>query len=68
MPGYLYVIECVDKSYYVGSTTNVDARFATHEEGLGGDYTSRRLPLKLVFAEHFETLHEAFMAERQVKG
>jgi putative endonuclease len=66
--GWLYILRCADDSYYVGSTTNVEARVLTHQAGDGGDYTSKRLPVTVVYAEEFATLHDAFLAERQVKG
>ncbi len=68
MKGYVYILLCSDGSYYVGSTTNLETRIATHEAGEGGDYTSRRRPLSVSFTEEFESLHDAFLAERQVKG
>jgi putative endonuclease len=66
--GYLYILLCSDGTYYVGSTTNAEARIATHEAGEGGEYTARRRPLRVALIEEFPTLHEAFIAERQVKG
>jgi putative endonuclease len=66
--GYFYILRCSDGSYYAGSTTNLDARIATHQAGEGGDYTARRLPVEAAYSEEFETLHDAFLVERQVKG
>ena len=66
--GWLYILQCADNSYYVGSTTNVEARIIAHQTGEGGDYTSKRLPVTVVYSEEFESLHDAFLAERQVKG
>jgi putative endonuclease len=68
MRGYLYILRCSDASYYVGSTTGLDARIATHRSGEGGDYTARRLPVEVVFTDEFESPHDAFLVERQVKG
>lgn len=68
MRGYLYILRCSDGSYYVGSTTDLDARIATHRAGEGGDYTARRLPVQVAFTDQFESLHDAFLVERQVKG
>lgn len=62
------MLRCADGSYYVGSTTSLDLRVAEHEAGEGGRYTAARLPVKLVYACEFETLHEAFLREWQVKG
>ena len=67
--GYLYILRCADNSYYIGSSTNLETRLAAHRDAAGGsDYTIRRLPITLVFSEEFPTLHDAFLAERQVKG
>ena len=66
--GYLYILLCHDNTYYVGSTTDAEARIAMHHAGEGGDYTARRRPLHVAYVEEFPTLHEAFLAERQVKG
>jgi putative endonuclease len=68
MKGYFYMLRCADGSYYVGSTTNVELRVAQHQAGEGGGYTARRLPVELVYACEFQTLHEAFVREWQVKG
>jgi len=68
MKGYLYMLRCADGSYYVGSTTNLELRVAQHEAGEGGAYTSQRLPVRLAYTCEFDTLHEAFLRERQVKG
>ncbi|MDG0867167.1 GIY-YIG nuclease family protein [Candidatus Lucifugimonas marina] len=68
MPDHLYILECADGSYYTGSTTNVEYRIETHNSGLGGEWTSTRLPLRVAFAQDFAHIAEAFAAERQVKG
>jgi putative endonuclease len=39
-----------------------------HQAGEGADWTRKRLPVTLEFCEHFDTVFEAFQAERQVKG
>jgi putative endonuclease len=62
------MLRCADGPYYVGSTTNLGLRVAEHEAGEGGGYTAQRLPVKLVYACEFQTLHEAFLREWQVKG
>ena len=68
MKGYFYILRCSDGRYYAGSTTNLEARIATHRAGEGGDFTARRLPVEVVYAEEFASLHDAFLVERQVKG
>ena len=65
---YLYILKCSDGSYYTGTTKNPEKRLYQHNNGLGGDYTKKRLPVKLVFSEGFEKYYDAFKAERQIKG
>jgi len=66
--GFAYILRCSDGSYYVGSTTNLESRFDAPRLGLAGEYTSKRLPVRLVWAEEFETISEAFAIEHQIKG
>jgi len=66
---YLYILRCVDGSYYVGTTiSGLDRRFVEHQEGTFGGYTSTRRPVALVYHQHFVRLDDAARAERQVKG
>jgi len=68
MRAWLYILKCADGSYYTGSTHNLELRLAQHQAGEGGDYTSKRLPVTLVYSCEFGSEHEAFLRERQVKG
>lgn len=68
MKGWLYILQCADNSYYVGSTNNLDLRLAEHAAGEGSHYTRKRLPCELIFAQEFPSEHDAFLRERQVKG
>ncbi len=65
---YVYILKCSDGSYYIGSTSNLEFRLAQHQAGVLGGYTSTRLPVELVWSEAFQTEHDAFLAERQIKG
>jgi putative endonuclease len=64
----MYILECADGSYYVGSTTRLDLRIAQHQSGDGAVYTRRRRPVRLVFAAEFDRVDEAFAFEKQVQG
>jgi putative endonuclease len=68
MTAWVYILECIDGSYYTGSTGNLELRIAQHRAGEGGAYTAKRLPVTLVYSCEFQTEHEAFLRERQVKG
>ncbi len=65
---YVYILQCSDRSYYIGSTSDVERRLAEHEAGIYGGYTSTRLPVKLLWTAEFPTEHDAFLIERQIKG
>ena len=65
---FTYILECRDGSYYVGSTTNLQARLHQHQLGASAIYTRRRLPVTLVWAAHFDRIDEAFALEKRVQG
>lgn len=64
----MYILECSDGSYYVGSTNNLELRLMQHQNGEGSIYTKTRLPVKLVYFEEFRRIDEAFYREIQVQG
>ena len=66
--GYTYILECSDGSYYVGSTKNLEKRFAQHNAGEGAEYTKHRLPVKLVYFEEYLSIETAFLREKQIQG
>jgi len=65
---WMYILECNDGTYYVGSTTSLNSRIYQHQQGLGAVYTSRRLPVELVYCEEYPTISKAFAREKQVQG
>lgn len=65
---FLYILECGDGSFYVGSTRNLDHRMEQHHSAIGGQYTAKRLPVKLVFFQEFDRIDEAWQREKQVQG
>lgn len=65
---YTYILQCANGEYYVGSTTNLEARLNEHQAGMGGKYTSTHLPVKLVYFEEYSSIHLAFSRERQLHG
>jgi putative endonuclease len=67
MKGWIYILECSDKSFYVGSTKNIVRRIAEHQSGKGGMYTSRRVPIELKFSLECKDIVEAFNLEHQIK-
>jgi predicted GIY-YIG superfamily endonuclease len=64
---YIYILRCSDASYYIGHTTNVEARVRAHNMGLGAAHTDKRLPVKLIYTEAHPTKLTAIRRERQLK-
>ena len=50
------------------SPASLDQRISEHNNGAYGGYTSKRLPVSLVWAESFINITDAIAVERQVKG
>lgn len=65
---YTYILKCNDDSYYLGSTKDMGFRFWQHSNGNGAEYTSKRLPVQLVYIELFSRIDYAFYREHQIKG
>ena len=68
MKGYIYILKCSDDTYYTGSTINIEKRFWEHSNFEGANYTSKRLPVVLVYLEEFDKIEEAFYREKQIQG
>ncbi len=64
----MYILRCGDGSYYVGSARHINERMQEHFVGQGSTYTSKRMPVELVYAEEFERIDEAYAREKQVQG
>ena len=65
---WVYILECSDKSFYVGSTKDLELRMWQHQAGEGAAYTRRRRPVRLVWSLHFDRIDEAFDFEKRVQG
>ena len=65
---FVYILECADKSLYVGYTTNIEKRVKTHNESKqGAHYTKIRRPVTLKYVETHKTLSEALKRELEIK-
>jgi putative endonuclease len=70
MGAFVYMLQCADRSFYVGTATGDDLwkRITEHETGVYKGYTSRRRPVRLVWSEHFDRIADAIAVERKIKG
>jgi len=65
---YAYILECADKTLYVGSTNDLDKRLHQHNHlKSGAHYTKIRRPVILKYKEEFETSSEAKKREYVLK-
>ncbi|HSX09023.1 MAG TPA: GIY-YIG nuclease family protein [Candidatus Saccharimonadales bacterium] len=65
---YVYILECVDGSYYTGRTWKTELRYNQHISGLGGNYTAKHGVKRLAYIEEFDNFEEAILREIQIKG
>ncbi|MBX0301010.1 GIY-YIG nuclease family protein [Cryobacterium sp. 1639] len=66
---FMYILECADGSFYVGSTWDLDRRLAQHNTAdQGAAYTRRRRPVRLAYCEHSESIADAYAREKQIQG
>ena len=69
MSYFVYILECADKTLYVGCTNNLKKRLKQHNESkAGAHYTKIRRPVKLVCSEKFKTLAQARRREAEIKS
>jgi len=68
MPHFTYILECADKSLYVGCTNDLEKRLKQHNTSKSGaHYTKIRRPVVLKYSESFPTLNEARKRETEIK-
>ncbi len=65
---WVYILECSDRSYYVGSTTSLEDRLWQHQQGRGAAYTRNRRPVQLLWSHETESVAEAFTLEKQIQN
>lgn len=65
---YVYIVECADKTFYTGITSNLSKRLESHQNGAYKDsYTSTRRPVELMFYCEFTNPNMAIETEKQIK-
>lgn len=65
---YVYILECVDNTLYVGCTNNITKRILEHNNSKkGAHYTKIRRPVVLKYKEEYKSLKEARAREAEIK-
>jgi putative endonuclease len=64
---YVYILysESMDR-YYVGNTSNLEARLDRHNNG-ESRYTKSGIPWQIMYTEEYRTRKEAMSREHQIK-
>jgi len=65
---YMYILLCNDGTFYTGSTWDLEKRLSEHNAGEGANYTSKRLPVKLIYFEEYSRIEDAFHREKQIQN
>ena len=67
MTWYLYILECRDKTLYIGITRDIERRVGEHNRTNRCRYTRFRKPVKLMYKERCKNYSVALKREREVK-
>ena len=68
MPYFVYIVQCVDKSYYTGITWNLRKRIQEHNARVKTPLQKSKVPVKLVYWEIFVDKISAAKREKVIKG
>ena len=69
MKHYVYILECSDKTLYVGCTNDLERRLDEHNNSKrGAHYTKIRRPVRLVYSERFSNLKRGRAREAEIKS
>lgn len=65
---YVYILECADRTFYTGITTELKRRVAEHNNSkLGAKYTRSRRPVRLVYMKKQKDKPAAMREECKIK-
>lgn len=67
MSFYVYILKCIDGSFYTGYTKDIAERTRQHHIGKGARYTKTHKPEELVYVEIFDDRGKAMKREREIK-
>jgi putative endonuclease len=68
MVAYVYILSSLKGTMYVGVTSNLERRMFEHKTGALAGFTKNYKVDLLVHYEEFETIEEAILREKQIKG
>lgn len=63
----VYILECVDGSWYTGWTNQLEKRLLDHQNGTASKYTRSKLPVRLMVEIRCHSPHQARSIEYRFK-
>ena len=63
----VYILECADRTFYTGITTDIHRRVAEHNNGVGAKYTRGRRPVVVAYTEASLNRSTASKREQYIK-
>lgn len=68
MTYYVYILECADKTLYIGTTNDLEKRLHKHNHAKSGaKYTRARRPVVMRYSERKRNLSNALKREAALK-
>jgi putative endonuclease len=67
MPYIVYLLECADGSLYTGITTDLERRFAEHQQGIGSRFTRAKGAVRIAYSEEQSSRSAALKREAEIK-
>lgn len=64
---YVYILQCSDKTLYIGITNNLQRRINQHNNKKGAKYTKGRTPVILLKSFTVDNKSEALKLEYKIK-
>jgi putative endonuclease len=64
---WIYIVECLDGTYYTGISPDINNRIEKHNLGTGAKYTKFRRPVTLLYYEKHKNRSGATKREIQIK-
>ncbi|MEK6833713.1 MAG: GIY-YIG nuclease family protein [Nanoarchaeota archaeon] len=63
----VYILECLDGSYYTGITNNIEKRMNAHKSGKGSKYIKAKGFGHLICSRNYKNKSKALKAEYNIK-
>lgn len=63
----VYILKCLDSSYYTGITNDIEKRMKVHKNGKGSKYVKAKGFGKILCSKNYKNKSDALKAEYRIK-